>query len=188
MSNLFLVGFMGAGKSVLGRKLAARLHLRFVDLDAYIEETTQQSIPSLFQSQGEEGFRLIERDCLHRLAQSTGMVVSTGGGTPCHHGNMEWMNAHGITLYLNVSQEELLRRLDTPASKAKRPLISQLDTDELRLTIASMLASRLPYYQQASHIIDIDRHHISQTLTHVTNVLGESFPYREAQSLRSRLR
>lgn len=162
-SLFFLLGFMGAGKSTLGRQAARRLGLRFVDLDAFIEKQTGMSVPAFFENQGEAAFRAWERKSLEALFEAskntdeiaenpTGVLVSLGGGTPCFGDNMAWLNAHGTTLYLRHSAGTLYGRLRIRPER--RPLIANVPPHQLASFIANLLARREPYYSMAQYRID----------------------------------
>jgi shikimate kinase len=138
---------MGAGKTTLGKSLARATGLSFVDLDWYIEERMHRSVSQLFAERGEEGFRLLERNMLHEVAQFEDVVISTGGGAPCFFDNMEFMNSCGRTVFLDVDPEVLFARLRI--ARRQRPLLQQKNDDELRAFIASSLAARRPLYAQA---------------------------------------
>jgi shikimate kinase len=147
----FLVGFMGCGKTYTGRRMAARLHVDFVDLDAHIEAVAGMSITEIFAERGEPGFRELERECLHGLAQlAQPTVVATGGGAPCFFDNMAWMNAHGHTIFLDVSLDVLVERLWQ--GRAHRPILANIPEDDFERTIAERLATRRPWYEQAKEV------------------------------------
>lgn len=148
--KIFLVGFMGCGKSYVARSLAPKLNMEVVDLDQFIVEQTGRSIPEIFEKEGEAAFRNIEQAQLHRLGDCNNTIISTGGGAACFFDNMEWMNAQGITVFLDVSVPLLVERLQT--SKTKRPLIEGKNTEELEMFIAKKLAIRRPFYEQAQLI------------------------------------
>lgn len=145
--HLFLIGFMGSGKSYLGEQLAKRLRCPFFDLDRIIEEGEGNTVANIFAASGEAGFRLLERAYLHKLAYQTPAVVATGGGTPCFFDNMDWMNAQGVTVYLETPLALLLERLR--GQRAARPLLAGLDDAKLSDHIESLLAKRTIYYKQA---------------------------------------
>jgi shikimate kinase len=147
--RIFVLGFMGAGKSFLGKVLAERLGYNFVDLDEMIEAKMAMPIPSIFQQLGEPAFRIIEAECLRGTAQHERLVVATGGGTPCFLDNLDWMNDNGITVYFSASSKLLAERLLT--EKANRPLIAELPNDELDSFIAAKLSERAPFYER-SHL------------------------------------
>ena len=151
-SHIFLIGFMGSGKSTLGAQLARRLDYHFVDMDQLIEDTAEMSIPEIFDEHGEEVFRKWEHDILQELCQGENMVVSTGGGVPCHSGLMDLMNSNGTTIYLKLSPETLLSRLIK--SRTERPLIKGKSEKELREFIKSKLKEREEFYMQASKVVD----------------------------------
>lgn len=119
--RVFLTGFMGAGKSYVGRRLAERLGYPFLDLDKLVEEQARASITDLFARIGESSFRDLESTLLRELDNLPMFVLATGGGTPCSHGNMGWMNAHGTTVFLDVHPDILARRLGP--ERAHRPLL-----------------------------------------------------------------
>lgn len=148
--RIFLVGYMGSGKSTLGRTVAHKLGLDFVDMDRYIEWKKGKSVPSIFAEEGEAGFRKIEKQALKALSLRKNIVISTGGGTPCYFDNMDFMNSCGITVYLNVPPEELAERLST--AKKERPLIKNKGMDELTAFIKEGLEIRHKYYSK-SHIV-----------------------------------
>jgi shikimate kinase len=151
--RIFLIGFMGSGKSHFGKKLARLLNYSFIDIDTYISEQNNSSVSDIFEKQGEDFFRTQEKDALKTFIQQDNIVVATGGGTPCFHNNMETMNEHGLTVYLKGSAEFLYHRI-LPGKKA-RPLISGLEEGELRSFIGKTLRVRSPFYEQAKIILDI---------------------------------
>jgi shikimate kinase len=147
---VFLIGYMASGKSKTGEQLAPLLGAKFVDTDILITEKSGKSIPEIFSIDGEEHFRRLEREVLESLGKKKNLVVSTGGGLPCHSGNMEWMNANGLTVYLDANAGLLFHRL--LSSREGRPLLEGLSDVELMEKINSHLAERLPYYQRAKVI------------------------------------
>jgi shikimate kinase len=148
---------MGCGKSTLGRKLARRLNLCFIDLDKYIEERNFRTIPAIFSEEGEEGFREREKKALEEIADFENLVVATGGGAPCFFGNMDLMNRTGVTLYIAPPVEILVERL--LKSKNERPLIKGKSREELIRFIDENLQKRAPFYEKASVIIR-DKHNL----------------------------
>ena len=150
MKRIILIGYMGAGKTTLGKILARELNLEFIDLDWYIESRFRQSVSQLFATRGEDGFRQIERNMLHEVAEFENVVISSGGGTPCFFENMEYMNSQATTVYLKATPETL--RTHLKMGKQKRPLIAQKNDEELDAYIRESLIKREPYYTQA-HLI-----------------------------------
>ena len=154
MTRIFLIGFMASGKTTLGRALAQDLNLQFIDMDSYIENRFCKSVSTLFAERGEEAFRRIEHQILHEVADIEDVVISTGGGTPCFFDNMDYMNAHGTTVFLQASPEVLFTRLTI--SRTQRPLVASKTGDELRAYIQTSLSAREPFYAKAHHIFCSD--------------------------------
>ena len=155
MTRLILIGFMGSGKPTLGRALAKELGLTFIDLDNYIELRRCKSINRIFEESGEDGFRTIERNLLHEVCEFENVVISAGGGTPCFFENIDYMNAQGTTIYLQVSNERLLERLRI--AKSRRPLLKDKNDEEIKAFIEEQLARREKYYLQADYTFASDR-------------------------------
>jgi shikimate kinase len=149
--RIYLVGYMGCGKSTIGRQLANMLGLNFIDLDKYVEERYFKTIPLIFSEEGEKGFREKERHSLVEVSQFEDVVVGTGGGTPCFFDNMEVMNLSGITIYISPDVETLADRI--LRSKTERPLINGKSREELIAFINNALDKRSPFYEQAKIII-----------------------------------
>lgn len=143
---------MGCGKSTLGRALAQRCDIDFVDLDDYIETKAGMKIRDIFARCGETEFRRMEREALTETAGRDNTIVACGGGTPCQPGNMELMNSQGTTVLLTASHERLLERLRH--GRAKRPLIASLNDDELERFVDTQLAARMPFYSKAACTFD----------------------------------
>jgi shikimate kinase len=152
MKRIFLVGFMGSGKSTVGRNLARALNWTFIDLDSYIQEKQGCSISEIFERNGETAFRLLEKESLEEVELLDKVVVATGGGAPCYHNNMLGMKQAGLTIYLKLVPKELQIRL-LPARKT-RPLIANKSDDELLEFIEEKLKEREPFYAQASVVAD----------------------------------
>jgi shikimate kinase len=150
--RIYLVGYMGSGKSSLGRRLARYAGIPFIDLDKYIEERNCSSVPQIFARDGEEGFRKLEHKALEEVSEFTDAVVATGGGAPCFFDNMELMNRTGITLFLDIHPEILTRHL--ARSKTERPLLKGKSPEELEEFIAENLQKRRPFYEQSRFRID----------------------------------
>ncbi len=163
MNRIFLIGYMGSGKTTVGKLLAEKLHYSFVDMDSHIEEKQFKSVSQIFSELGEEKFRLLEKHCLHEVAEFDNVVISTGGGAPCFFDNMNFMNSHGLTVYLKMTPAELSIRLEI--SKAnKRPLLFDRKGEELKKIIAEGLAKREPFYNQAAFVINGNDANIISTI------------------------
>ncbi len=152
MKRVFLIGYMGSGKSTMGRWLAEALHWSFIDLDQYIENKYHKTIPQIFEEEGESGFRDKEAICLKEVCQFEDVVIGAGGGTPCFFDNMDVINQSGLSIYIKLTPQNVYDRLMT--SKNKRPLIEGKSGDELLGFIADKLIEREPYYHKAKIIAD----------------------------------
>jgi shikimate kinase len=151
MATIYLIGFMGSGKSSVGKQLAAKLNYSFVDLDKYIEESNGISINEIFEIKGEKEFRNIEFNALKKLAGTKNTLIACGGGTPCYFDNMELMNSTGITLYINMSAKMLADRLKN--SKKERPLVANKNDEDLLDYISKTLEKREYFYTQANYTV-----------------------------------
>jgi shikimate kinase len=151
-TRIFLIGFMGSGKSTHGLTLARKIGYQYMDMDHLIEETAEMSVPSIFEEHGEAVFRKWEHDVLLELCRQERLVISTGGGAPCHGDMMQIMKASGSTVYLELPPEALRDRL--LQSPTQRPLIKGKSESELLEFISALMAERVPYYKQADHIVD----------------------------------
>lgn len=149
-NHLFLLGFMGCGKSYWGPQLAERLALPFVDLDDRIETGEGRSISTIFEQSGETGFRLLEQQYLQTLGDEKPAVVATGGGTPCYSGNFKWMQEHGLTLYLKTPVAVLASRLRL--DREMRPILKGVSEHQLEAYIEALLEKREPYYNRSDLI------------------------------------
>ena len=149
---VYMIGFMGSGKSTAGKKLASGLGWSFIDLDKKIEETTGEAIPEIFANHGESYFRNVESELLKNLTSHGDTVISAGGGTPCHGDNMDYMLSTGITIYLKLTPGQLKSRLS--GSKDERPLLSGLTEETMLGFIKEKLAIREEWYNRAEIIID----------------------------------
>lgn len=148
---------MGCGKSWYGARLAEELQIPFIDTDLEIESQTGRSIAQIFQTSGENGFRLIERDIFQRiLERRRPAVIATGGGLPCFFDQIGLMNKTGISVYLRTPVHLLVERL--LPERGKRPLIARFNTEELTDFIQSKMTERAPCYEQALRIVDADEH------------------------------
>lgn len=149
--KIFLIGFMGAGKTTLGKFAAKHNSLQFLDLDAQIEADQGMPVREIFKQRGEEGFRQIEQEALHKVGNLDGdHLIACGGGTPCFFDNMAYMNAAGVTIYLDMSAARLTDRLRH--SPEKRPLLASLTVD-LQTFVHQKLVERASFYGQANVIV-----------------------------------
>lgn len=154
MRRIIIIGYMGAGKTTVGRALAKETGMQFYDLDWYIEGRMHKTVAQLFAERGEEGFRRIEHNMLHEAAEFEDVIISCGGGTPCFFDNMEYMNAQGDTVYLKAEPDVLCAHLKM--GKTRRPLLEGKDKDELLAFVTEQLARREDYYTKAKHVLNVD--------------------------------
>ena len=165
--KIFLIGFMGAGKSSIGRLLSAHLDIPFFDQDQVIEGLSGSSVSSLFSDRGEVWFREYEAAVIRDFEYPESFVFSTGGGCPCYHDNMTWINLHGTSIYLSAKAEVLVSRLRS--TKDSRPLINSLSGADFEKQITYRLALREPFYQMAA--ITVNMHAGESTEDVFTSVL-----------------
>ncbi len=149
--RIYLIGYMGCGKSTLGRRLAKHAGLQFIDMDHYIEKRNYKTIPQIFTEEGESEFRKKERKALEELSEFSNVVIATGGGAPCFFDNVDLMNRTGKTIYLNVDPKILADRL--VKSKTERPLIKGKSKEELVQFIDETLKKRNEFYAKAHYRI-----------------------------------
>jgi shikimate kinase len=148
---IFLLGFMGSGKSTVGQRLAGRLGYSFIDMDARLEGEHGMTINEIFEKLGEKAFRELESNLLKEMVSLQDAVISTGGGLPCTGNNMDLINRKGVSIYLRMEPAALLNRLSR--GKSRRPLIRHLSRQELETFIQEKLREREPVYLRAHHII-----------------------------------
>jgi shikimate kinase len=153
MTRIILIGYMGAGKTTIGRALAKELGIPFYDLDWYIESRMRKKVPQIFAERGEEGFRKIEHNMLHEVAEFENIIVSCGGGTPCFFDNIDYMNEQAMTVYLKADPDVLYDHLRM--GRTERPLLTGKTPEELRPFIAEQLRQREPYYTKARYTLDV---------------------------------
>ena len=181
---VFLLGFMGSGKSFYAKGMSEHLHVPFVDLDQFIEEDQSMTIGEIFEKLGESAFRTLESVAIKQvyadiLARSTKTkhkndilgIISCGGGTPCFNDNMDWMNQHGLTVWINPAEEIILERL--MKERKTRPLVAALTEDALKDFIHRTLMERKSYYEKAQTVIcqsDIPISEFVNTVNHAKNL------------------
>ncbi len=154
MVRVIIIGYMGAGKTTLGKALSKELGIPFYDLDWYIESRMRRTVEQIFAENGEEGFRKIEYNMLHEVAEFEDVIISCGGGTPCFFDNMDYLNQQGETIYLKATPEVLLGHLKM--GKVVRPLLKGKSQEEMKTFIEEQLEKREPFYNKARHTIDIN--------------------------------
>ena len=174
MTRIFLIGYMGAGKTTLGKAIAREMNLSFVDQDWYIEERFHKTVQEIFAERGEQGFRELERQMLHEIAEFENVVISTGGGAPCFYDNMEFMNQKGETVFLNVAPDVLFSRLKIASQN--RPILRGKTNEELKAFIAKALEKRAPFYSKAKYIFNADElediYQIKSSVNKLKELLG----------------
>ena len=148
----YLVGYMYSGKSTFGRKLAAERGMDFLDLDRAFEDRYHYTVPRFFAAFGEQAFRRLETQMLQSTADLDNVVIATGGGTPCHSGNMDFILAHGTAIYLRMSADDLVVR--ALRSRNPRPAMQGLSEADIRARIENQLKEREPFYQKAPIVLD----------------------------------
>ena len=154
MQRIILIGYMGAGKTTVGKQLAHDLGLMFYDLDWYITSRMHRTVAQIFEESGEEGFRKMEHNMLHEVAEFENVVLSCGGGTPCFFDNMDYLNQQGETVYLEATPEVLYAHLKM--GKTVRPLLLNKTPEEVEAFVKEQLAQREPYYLKAKHVLDVN--------------------------------
>lgn len=152
-SVIFLIGFMGSGKSYWGNIWSQQSGLPFFDLDAVIEQQQQKTIIKIFEENGETFFRNLETAALHSFTSNQNCIIACGGGTPCFNNNMQWMNEHGVTVYLKAAPAEIITRVT--GEQDKRPVIRNIPQQELHAFVEKKLAEREPFYTQAKYVLPV---------------------------------
>jgi shikimate kinase len=163
---VYLVGYMGSGKTTVGRKLASKLNFDYIDMDELIEEKCRLSVENIFLKYDEHAFRKIEHEILESTFSLKNTIVSTGGGTPCFFDNMEQINKNGTSVYIKMHINSLYDRLIH--SKRKRPLLLNKSPEEIKSQIVYQLDERETFYNQAHYTIkgeNLDVHELAQILT-----------------------
>ena len=164
---LYLIGFMGVGKTTIGKQIAALNKVVFIDTDSQIEIKTSKSIKEIFETDGEIAFRKLETDTIRSINKKA--IIACGGGLPAHNNNIEYLKHKGIVIYLKASTETLIKRLEK--NKNKRPLISNL-TNEKRLEfIRKILKERERSYKQADYTIETDNKTVKEVLREINSLL-----------------
>ncbi|WP_036879039.1 shikimate kinase [Xylanibacter oryzae] len=154
MVRIIIVGYMGSGKTTVGKALAQDMNITFYDLDWYIENRMHKTVSQIFAEKGEEGFRMIEHNMLHEVAEFEDVIISCGGGTPCFFDNMEYMNRQGDTIFLKATTEVLYGHLKM--GKTERPLLKNKSAEEMQTFINEQLTKREPFYNKAKYTLDVN--------------------------------
>ena len=154
MRRIILIGYMGSGKTTVGKALSKDTGMMFYDLDWYIESRMRKTVSQIFAERGEEGFRQIEYNMLHEVAEFEDVIISCGGGTPCFFDNMDYLNQQGDVVYLKATPETLYKHL--LMAKVERPLLKDKTPEELIAYITEHLKEREPFYGKARHILDVN--------------------------------
>jgi shikimate kinase len=154
LTRIIIIGYMGAGKTTVGKALSKELGIPFYDLDWYIESRMHKTVPQIFAEKGEEGFRKIEYNLLREVAEFENVIISCGGGTPCFYDNVDYMNKQGKTIYLKATPEVLYGHLKM--GKTVRPLLVGKSKEELLDFITEQLAKREPFYTKARYTLDVN--------------------------------
>ena len=149
--RIYLTGYMGSGKSTIGKKLANKLGFLFIDLDSLIENKYRITIPDIFNRYDEDAFRLVEHQTLQETFTYSNAIISTGGGTPCFYNNMELINQNGLSVYIQMHERSLYDRLIN--SKKKRPLLDDKSPEQIMAHIKKQMTEREPYYLQSKLVI-----------------------------------
>ena len=153
MRRIILIGYMGSGKTTVGKALSKETGMMFYDLDWYIESRMRKTVAQIFAEKGEEGFRKIEHNMLHEVAEFENVIISCGGGTPCFFDNIDYINQQGEVVYLKATPEVLCRNL--LMGKVERPLIKNKTPEELIAYITEQVAKREEFYNKARYTLDV---------------------------------
>ncbi|MDR1348868.1 MAG: shikimate kinase [Prevotellaceae bacterium] len=168
--KIFLIGFMGSGKTAYGKPLAELLNIAFFDLDEYIEKKYNCPIMKIFIEEGEKKFREYEQNALYEItACSRSFVLATGGGTPCHYNNIAYMNMQGISIYLKCTVDELYENI--LLSDPERPLLQGKRGNELHRHVKQLLSIREPVYEQAKIILTGESHNPQKIFEIITSAV-----------------
>lgn len=174
MKRIIIIGYMGSGKTTVGHALSQELGLPFYDLDWYIETRMHRTVKQIFDEKGEDGFRKIEHNLLHEVAEFEDVIISCGGGTPCFFDNIDYINRQGETVYLKCTTDVLYKHLKM--GKTVRPLLLNKTPDEVKTFIEAQLKQRESFYAKAKHIVDVslmdNKEKIKTTVDAIRGELG----------------
>lgn len=158
--KIYLTGLPGSGKTTLGKQLAKALNLNFLDLDEEIEKVENRTIPTIFETEGEDYFRKVEQQELHKTTTIKNTVISTGGGAPCFFDNADFINSNGTSIFIDVSPKEIAKRVSKGPNN--RPLLNGVNS--LEYEINTKRSQRISYYSKATHILTGDRLQVKDLL------------------------
>lgn len=153
MRRIILIGYMGSGKTTVGKALSKETGMMFYDLDWYIESRMRKTVSDIFAERGEEAFRKLEYNMLHEVAEFEDVIISCGGGTPCFFDNIDYLNQQGDVVYLKAEPDTLYKHL--LMAKVERPLLKNKTSDELISYITEHLKEREPFYTKARYTLDV---------------------------------
>ena len=154
MRRIILIGYMGSGKTTVGKALSKETGMMFYDLDWYIESRMRKTVSQIFAERGEDAFRTMEYNMLHEVAEFEDVIISCGGGTPCFFDNMDYLNQQGDVVYLKATPETLYKHL--LMAKVERPLLKDKSPEELIAYITDHLKERAPFYEKAHYTLDVN--------------------------------
>lgn len=167
-NNLILCGFMGSGKSTVGRLLARRLNRPFIDLDEFIEQQTGQTVTEIFNTRGEDAFRALEREAARSLCSQSGLVLSCGGGTVLNPQTAALLKQSGTVIYLKVRPQTVLQRLKGDQT---RPLLQGTEAEK-KNRVCALLAEREPFYKAAAELTVSTNNGAEQAILDILNQTG----------------
>ena len=171
--NIFLIGFMGSGKSTIGKVLSQQLKMSFIDLDEAIEKAQGKKVSDIFRDLGENKFREMEKQMIVETSKQDKQVIALGGGAPYFFDNMEFINSVGLSIYLKMSANALKKRLLQlpPQARASRPLIAIKTEKELSDYVISTLEKRERFYNKAKLIVSNEEQDVSAALERIVKAI-----------------
>ena len=172
-NNIYLIGYMGVGKSTVGALLAQHLQYQYIDLDAVIQAQEGRSITAIFETKGEAYFRQLECKALHNTATLSHAVIACGGGTPCYHNNMDWMLAYGISIWLKASIHTIMKRMQA-SELQQRPLLQGYTAAALQQHVTATLLTRNLIYSRAHYTVIVDDMLASQVVLSIATIISDS--------------
>ncbi|MBT4344660.1 MAG: shikimate kinase [Flavobacteriales bacterium] len=165
---IFIIGFMGVGKSTIGKQLALQMNVNFVDVDKEIELSEETSIAEIFNERGEEYFRKIESRIIRRLQPNS--IIACGGGLPCYNDNIKYINDKGVSIYLYADESNILKRIKK--NIANRPLINDIKKKDLKSYVKSKVRERSDIYNKANFTINTNNKSETEILTQIHSLLN----------------